>query len=111
MRRWLDERGVGAVVQSALVLAIGEACSNSIEHAYRGRDAGDVKVEIDETPDRGLAVTVRDYGRFAASAPPTLDRGRGTGLMRKLTLDFSRESTPTGTTVRFRLPMVDRPPA
>ena len=30
--------------------------------------------------------------------------------MRELTIDFSRESTPTGTTVRFRLPVADRRP-
>ena len=33
------------------------------------------------------------------------DRGRGTDIMRKLATDFSRHSTPSGTTVRFRLPM------
>ena len=64
LREWLDERDVGATAQSALLLAVGEACTNAIEHAYRGRAAGEVKVEIDETPDRSLAVTVRDYGRF-----------------------------------------------
>ena len=31
--------------------------------------------------------------------------------MRELTIDFSRESTPTGTTVRFRLPVIDRTPS
>ena len=31
--------------------------------------------------------------------------------MRDLTIDFSRDSTPTGTTVRFRLPVADRAPA
>ena len=111
MREWLDERDVGATAQNALVLAVGEACSNAIEHAYRGRAAGEVKVEIEETPDRGLTVTVRDYGRFLSPSLPSTNRGRGTALMRDLTIDFSRDSTPTGTTVRFRLPVVDRAPA
>jgi PAS domain S-box-containing protein len=110
MREWLDERNVGAEAQNALVLAIGEACSNAIEHAYVGRAAGEVKIEIEETPDHMLKVTVRDYGRFLSPSPQSVDRGRGTALMRDLTIDFTRDSTPTGTTVRFRLPVVDREP-
>ena len=55
-----------------------------------------------------LTVTVRDHGRFLTPSPPGVDRGRGTALMRDLTLDFSRDSTSTGTTVRFWLPIADR---
>jgi anti-sigma regulatory factor (Ser/Thr protein kinase) len=110
LRDWLDGRDVDAAVRNALILAIGEACSNAIEHAYTGRAAGEVKVEIEETTDRMLTVTVRDYGRFLPPSEPCTDRGRGTEIMRGLTLDFSRESIEAGTTVRFRLPMVDRAP-
>jgi PAS domain S-box-containing protein len=108
MRDWLDEQHVGAVDQNALLLAVGEACSNAIEHAYRGRSAGKVIVEIDEAPDRTFAVTVRDFGRLRSPSERSPDRGRGTELMRDLTIDFSRDSTPTGTTVRFRVPAIDR---
>src|SRR4029077_16376044 len=111
MRDWLDERHVGTADQNALLLAVGEACSNAIEHAYQGRAAGKVAVEIDETPDLTFSVTVRDFGRVRAPSERTPDRGRGTALMRDLTIDFSRDSTPTGTTVRFRLPVVDRAPS
>jgi anti-sigma regulatory factor (Ser/Thr protein kinase) len=111
LHEWLDDRNVGAAAQDALVLAIGEACTNAIEHAYHGRAPGEVKVEIQETPNRGLSVTVRDYGRFLPRSQRNGDRGRGTALMRNLTLDFSRDSTPAGTTVRFRLPVADGAPA
>ncbi len=106
MRDWLDERDIDTPIQNALLLAVGEACSNAIEHAYHGRIPGEVKVEIDETADRVLEVTVRDYGCFRSPSPHTRDGGRGTAIMRDLTIDFSRDSTPTGTTIRFRLPTV-----
>ena len=36
--RWLDERAVADATREArLLLAVGEACANAIEHAYRGR--------------------------------------------------------------------------
>ena len=108
MREWLDERDVGAADRNALLLAVGEACSNAIEHAYQGRASGKVDVDIEEASDRKFAVTVRDFGRFRSPSARNPDRGRGTTLMRELTIDFSRDSTPTGTTVRFRLPVIDR---
>jgi anti-sigma regulatory factor (Ser/Thr protein kinase) len=108
IREWLDGRQVGPADQDALVLATGEACSNAIEHSYRERTAGEVKVDIEQAPDHMLTVTVRDYGRFLSPSPHRLERGRGTALMRDLTIDFTRDSTPQGTTVRFRLPLADR---
>ena len=105
LRDWLEGRDLGAATRHALILAIGEACSNAIEHAYTGALAGDVKVEIEETADSMLTVTVRDHGRLRTPSHPGADRGLGTALMRDLTVGFRRDSNPTGTTVRFRLPM------
>ena len=105
MRDWMDGRNIGAATQNALLLAVGEACSNAIEHAYHGRATGEVNVDINETADRVLTVTVRDHGRFLSPSTEIVDRGRGTALMRDLTVGFTRDSTPTGTTVRFRLPV------
>jgi PAS domain S-box-containing protein len=108
MRKWLNDRDVDAPAQDALILVVGEACTNAIEHAYHGGAVGEVKVEIEESPDRSLAVTVRDYGRFLSQSERNPDRGLGTELMRSLTIDFSRDASPAGTTVRFRLPLIDR---
>ena len=111
LRDWLDGRDVSTAARNGLIVAIGEACSNAIEHAYVGGVAGEVKVEIEETTERTFAVTVRDYGRFLTQSHPRIDRGRGTTVMRDLTADFSRDSNATGTTVRFRAPMNDPAPA
>ncbi len=108
LRDWLDRREVAAATQNSLIVAIGEACANAIEHAYSGLGTGEIKVEVEEIPENILTVTIRDHGRFLTRAKPVADRGRGTALMRELTVDFSRESTPAGTTVRFRLPIGER---
>ncbi len=105
MREWMDARAVAEPVRDALLLAVGEACANAVEHAYHYGGSGDVHVDIAEEVDRSFAVIVRDFGRFRTDPAGSDDRGRGTDIMRKLATDFSRHSTPSGTTVRFRLPM------
>jgi len=111
MREWMDDQAVEGPVRDALLLAVGEACANAVEHAYREGVSGDVQVDISEDADRSFAVSVRDFGRFRSDSASGEDRGRGTDIMRRLATDFSRDSSPTGTTVRFRLPMDAPTPA
>jgi PAS domain S-box-containing protein len=103
MRIWLEEREIRDPAAGAVLLGVGEACANAIEHAYLDAEPGEVSVEIDEDPEESLIVAVRDFGRFREPWGAR-DRGRGTVIMRSLTTAFSRDSTPAGTTVRFRLP-------
>jgi anti-sigma regulatory factor (Ser/Thr protein kinase) len=102
MRSWLDGRAIGQPLQQTLLLAVSEACSNAIEHAYHNTELGDVQVDITESSSGGFLVEVRDSGSFQPSIAPG-DRGRGTEIMRRLTTDFSRELTSHGTVVRFRV--------
>jgi PAS domain S-box-containing protein len=102
LHSWLDSRGLSASLRDAVVLATNEACSNAIEHAYRDLLAGEVTVLVQEV-ERKLMVTVRDYGRFIRTTGSPTNRGRGTAIMENLTLGFSRDSGPYGTTVRFHL--------
>ena len=102
MRCWLDGRAVGQPLQQTLLLAVGEACANSIEHAYRDAEPGNVEVDMSQSADDGFLVEIRDSGSFQPVVARE-DRGRGTEIMRRLTAGFSRESTPTGTVVRFRV--------
>lgn len=46
----------------AVELAVDEACSNIIEHAYGGEDKGDIELTCDST-DRSLIIVLRDRGR------------------------------------------------
>ncbi len=104
MRRWLAEQALSAQTAGNLLLAVGEAAGNAVEHAYWERSDGEVQVEIALAPDGDIDVVVRDFGSFRpASAGSEEDRGRGTDIMRNLTVAFTRETDATGTTVRFRL--------
>ena len=110
MRSWMEERQLEERRRIALLLAVGEACSNAIEHAYVDGVPGEVSVEILEYEDRSLGVLIRDFGRFASSRSAP-GRGRGTTIMRAVTSDFLRASTTNGTAVRFRLPLTEGAPA
>ncbi len=110
LRTWMSERDMREPARNALLLAVGEACANAVEHAYAGREPGEVSVEIEEGADRSLKVAVRDFGSFGP-ATGAENRGRGSVIIRELTSDFSRESTSAGTTVRFGLPMDESAPS
>ncbi|GHF79114.1 serine phosphatase RsbU (regulator of sigma subunit)/anti-sigma regulatory factor (Ser/Thr protein kinase) [Amycolatopsis bartoniae] len=98
MRRWLSAVGVAGDVTGDLLLAVGEACTNSVEHAY-GPAGGDVHLRI-ELRDDELVVTVRDDGRWRAARGK--NRGRGLTLMQKCGDDVQVNRTEEGTTVMIR---------
>jgi anti-sigma regulatory factor (Ser/Thr protein kinase) len=87
-----------------LKVACGEACANVIQHAY-GTRSGLIRINAANT-DRGLALGVRDTGKWARR-PPRTDAagGRGLTLMRGLVdqLDVARDSTGTEVTMLRRL--------
>src|SRR3954447_14316840 len=50
-----------AVVED-VKLAVTEACTNVVRHAYAGRE-GALEVEVEPTQDESLTVVVTDHGR------------------------------------------------
>lgn len=73
-----------------LLLAVGEALTNIIRHAYRGK-AGDIRIHFKDAGDR-VEIVLRDYGdKFdpsripEADLPPSKPGGLGLYLIRKLT--------------------------
>jgi serine/threonine-protein kinase RsbW len=86
LRRWLAGFSWPAGQLDDIVLAVSEAVTNAIEHAYLDQSAGVVEVRggIETTPggQRRVTVIVRDHGRWRL--PPTDDenRRRGIPLMR-----------------------------
>ena len=71
---WLAELGMGEQDRVGVMVAVGEACANAAEHAYRGRRArADVGARPHVDVDGVLTVTVRDEGTWR---PPDRDPGR-----------------------------------
>ncbi len=101
MRRWLSAVGAAPRTVADLLVAVGEASTNAVEHAY-GPGGGTVKVHMElHLPD--VLATVRDTGCWR---PPRCEnrenRGRGTLFMRSCSDDLRIGHGPTGTNVVIR---------
>ena len=94
-RRWLAGVGAGPDDVGDLLTAIGEACSNAVEHAY-GPAQGTITVQI-EREGEGVVVTVRDTGRWRD--PRGTNRGRGIRLMEQTSDRVEIAPGPAGTVV------------
>ncbi len=81
-----------------IVLAVNEACANSIEHGYRGRTPGRVRVEGENDGAR-VHLKVVDTGSWKPKAADPGARGRGLLLIRAVSDWLEMECTSSGTTV------------
>jgi anti-sigma regulatory factor (Ser/Thr protein kinase)/putative methionine-R-sulfoxide reductase with GAF domain len=106
MRRWLSEVGAAPRAVADLLVAVGEACTNAIEHAY-GPDGGTVTVHL-ELQSSDVLATIRDTGRWRP--PRGEDRGRGMRFMRTCSDDLRIDHGPTGTTVVIRRGLAEQAP-
>ena len=77
--------GLDEMAAYEIELAVDEACSNIIEHAYGGQDKGEIECECEVTDD-GLTIILRDWGQaFDPSKIKDIDghsadgRSRATG--------------------------------
>jgi anti-sigma regulatory factor (Ser/Thr protein kinase)/putative methionine-R-sulfoxide reductase with GAF domain len=98
VRRWLSAVGAAPRTVADLLVAVGEASTNAVEHAY-GPGGGTVTVHLELQPPDVLA-TVRDTGCWRP--PRGEDRGRGTLFMRNCSDDLRIDHGSTGTTVVIR---------
>jgi anti-sigma regulatory factor (Ser/Thr protein kinase) len=111
VERWAEQNALSTDAVIDLQLALGEAVSNGVEHAYgAARDGGTVDVELQiRPPDRGpvtaVAVRVSDHGRWRPAPVLPSYRGRGLALIQQLAEDLQVSSTRHGTEVCFEIPV------
>ncbi|MBM7808681.1 anti-anti-sigma factor [Geodermatophilus bullaregiensis] len=98
---WLTALGMGEEDRVGVMVAVGEACANAAEHAYRDTEPGPVQVTAAVDVDGVLTVTVRDEGTWRPPDRDPGDRGRGLLIMRQL-VDGMVVQGEHGTTVTLR---------
>jgi anti-sigma regulatory factor (Ser/Thr protein kinase) len=102
LRDWLSHAGVSAEQTMDVLVAVGEAVSNAIEHGHRDAPGGIVTVQATALVDR-LQLTIADSGSWKdLDAIPLRHRGRGIKLMQGLMHDVAitkGHSGGSGTTV------------
>jgi PAS domain S-box-containing protein len=102
---WLRAADVPDELAADIVLVISEACTNSVEHAYRGQNAGTMLIEVDAIEGE-LRARVVDWGSWKTPAAQPRNGGRGLPLIRAISSTVQMDCTEDGTTVdiSFQLP-------
>ncbi|MGK8522708.1 ATP-binding protein [Nocardia asteroides] len=101
LQEWLIDQGMAPGPAYDVLLAVGEACTNAVEHGHRG-DGGVVRLRASIDGDE-LRVTVSDSGRWKPPDPHADSlRGRGMPLIRALIPQVSVTTGDSGTVVDLR---------
>jgi serine phosphatase RsbU (regulator of sigma subunit)/anti-sigma regulatory factor (Ser/Thr protein kinase) len=98
LRSWLLSAGADEDLTYDVLVAVGEAAANAVEHAYGPVD--NEFVVAAERAGEDAVFTVADRGRWRASRGS--NRGRGLTLMRELMDDVQVDSDDEGTVVTLR---------
>jgi anti-sigma regulatory factor (Ser/Thr protein kinase) len=94
-------RGIGFEDTGPIALAVSEALTNVIIHAYRDGEPGDVRVVACDEADR-LVVVVRDYGSGMLPRADSPGLGLGLPLISSMTDALQIEAADgTGTLLRM----------
>src|SRR6476620_6776938 len=78
-----------------LRLAVTEACTNVVRHAYPPEDPGPVEVSIRPSEDQ-VSVVVADCGRGIGSSSDTTGPGLGLPLIAAIADEVDRQPVPGG---------------
>ncbi|MGZ6642830.1 MAG: SpoIIE family protein phosphatase [Solirubrobacteraceae bacterium] len=100
LRAWLATCAVAQRDADAVVLGVGEAASNAIEHAVSPGPEPTVTVTVAEIAGT-VDVHVRDTGRWRPPDPEPHDRGRGLAIIRAVMDAVEVEPGPHGTTIHM----------
>jgi anti-sigma regulatory factor (Ser/Thr protein kinase) len=95
---WLGGRGVEREVATEIVVAVNEACSNAIAHAY-GPGRGAFRVRVEHVAG-WIEARVVDHGHWRPQRDD--DRGRGLKIMRAAMDSVAVSTDGSGTQVMMR---------
>ena len=94
--------GLGEELLADLKLAVSEACTNVVVHAYAADETGPLALELSTGPEH-LEVVVRDQGRGMAPRADSPGLGVGLPLITSLASSVELVNRPGGgTDVRMR---------
>ena len=111
LRSWLLSCDIGSRTAQDVLVAVGEACANAIEHGHRHSPGRQVRLRAVSTANQ-LRLTITDTGRWRTSQPGDgTHRGHGIALMRALMQQVTIEPGPAGTTVDMYLRITHGYPA
>ena len=97
VRGFRDAYGVAPTTMDDIVLAVSEAATNVVVHAY-GRRPGTMTV-VARSEDGLLHILVRDHGCGIAAPADTPKLGHGLALMDHVAESLELVGTPAGTDV------------
>jgi anti-sigma regulatory factor (Ser/Thr protein kinase) len=102
LRRWLAPLGMTGEALADMILAVGEAAANSMEHAYPDATEDDtVELTFWTEPD-AVCIEIVDHGLWQMPPTEPLERGRGIPIMRRLMDSVLVRHGPGGTSVLLR---------
>lgn len=105
---WAVTAGMSEDGADDLQLALSEAVTNCVEHAYAG-GTGKIRCRVHRTADGAVEASVQDFGAWR---PPPADpgyRGRGLAVIHTLAEHVELHPTSQGTTIVFRVPATTEP--
>lgn len=96
----------GLASRADVALALTEAATNVVLHAYRGTEDRGIRV-VACARETGLVVVVRDYGCGMSPNPDSPGPGLGLSVIGALAAELNIERPPDGgTRVRMRFPLL-----
>jgi len=98
LTEWLGRMGMDEKSAYDVLVAVGEAAANAVEHAYGPSDAS-FRLEA-AVHDGTLVVSIADEGRWRPARGS--HRGRGLGMMEELMDDVQVDSNEDGTVISMR---------
>ena len=92
LREALGRTGLGDNTVQDLVLAVGEACMNIMQHAYGDQDRGDIVLEVELVKDLGKEFG-KEFGKESANRQEKQGKPGKQGMLVFRLTDFAKHKS------------------